>query len=162
MRLGTAYRSMFPANLTGRVITAVYHYCLFLYYRAAFPRRLGRDVAHTVPYRHLQSAVGYCIVLYVSCEPYRLLIFTVCCLKTLSNSCFLSHACQCGMFLLIYQHTIFSGDIFRKTAVFGQMRADAVCFLRLFMSRLTAKKQRLSFQYGQKCLCNTTVNNCVL
>ena len=94
--------------------------------------------------------MGYCIQRYVSYEPYRLRVFTVCCLKTLSNSCSLSHAFQYGLFSgdihscfwsHARQYGIFSGDVFRQITAFGHMRANMVCFLRLFMPLLTAKNK---------------------
>ena len=41
----------------------------------------------------------------------------------------------------VYLYGMFSGDVFRQTAVYGHMRADTVCFLRLFMYRMTAKNK---------------------
>ena len=69
-----------------------------------------------------------------------------------TNSCFRSHACQCGMFSLIYQFCIFSGNIpgrFRSHArrygmfISGRFRfrANMVYFLRLFMPRMTTKNK---------------------
>ena len=47
--------------------------------------RLGRRAAHTLPPGHLLFVMGYCIFLYVSYEPYRLRIYTVCFLQMFSD-----------------------------------------------------------------------------